>query len=283
MGGTAAGHTTGRPNATAVTANDLLLAYDGKPALRVDRLEIPAGGVVALVGPNGSGKSTLLSAISGVLRPSSGRLRVFGDRPDAARRHVAYVLQSATAVALPVTVRDVVAMGRYANRGLWRRLTAEDHNAVSSMLERLEIEQLAGAQLRDLSVGQRQRVLVAQGLAQQAPMLLLDEPLTGLDVVSQQRIVEVIETERRSRRTVLVATHDLREAQRADFVVLLAGRVVCAGPPADALRTRFLQDAYAGRLLNLGDAGSLLDDHAHGPTDAEHAGASARPEGDSPA
>ena len=277
MGITAAGRADGPSSAMAVTAADVRLTYDRKPALRIDRLEIPAGGVVALVGPNGSGKSTLLSAIGGVLRPSSGRLRVFGNRPQTARRDVAYVLQSTAAAVLPVTVRDVVAMGRYAHRGLWRRLTSEDRDVITSMLERLEIAQLARAQLGDLSAGQRQRVLVAQGLAQQAPMLLLDEPLTGLDVVSQQRIVDVIELERRAGRTVLLATHDLREAQRADFVVLLAGRIVCAGPPAHALRTRFLQDAYAGRLLNLGGAGSLLDDHAHGTADERHASARGDP------
>ena len=248
----------------AVSARSVRLAYDGEEALRAEQLQVPEGAVTALVGPNGSGKSTLLSAVAGVLRPTAGLLEVFGKPPDASRQQVAYVLQSTkTAASLPVTVREVVTMGRYAARGLLRRLTSEDRAAVAEAMDRLEVGHLADRQLRKLSVGQRQRVVVAQGLAQQARMLLLDEPLTGLDLVSQRRIAEVVRDERVAGRTVLLATHDLAEAQQAHHVVLLAGRVVHSGPPEEVLTTSHLVDAYGGRILQLDGSGALVDEHVH--------------------
>jgi ABC-type Mn2+/Zn2+ transport system ATPase subunit len=125
------------------------------------------------------------------------------------------------------------------------------------------ISDLAARPLRDLSGGQRQRAFVAQGLAQEADVLLLDEPITGLDLVSRQHIIDAIGRERAAGRAVLVSTHDLGDAAAADHLLLLAGRVVASGPPADVLTERHLADAYGGHLLRVGEQTLILDDHPH--------------------
>jgi manganese transport system ATP-binding protein len=242
--------------AVAISARDLVLARGDEVALRVDAVDLPSGAVTALVGPNGSGKSTFLHAVAGLLKPRSGTLEVRGD--------VAYGLQS-TAVNefMPVTVAEVVTMGRFARRGIFGRLTGDDRAAVDEAVERLELGDLERRHLGALSGGQRQRVFVAQGLAQQAEVLLLDEPVSGLDLASAARIREVVEAERDAGRAVVVATHDLGEAAAADHLVLVAGRVIATGRPADALTGDTLSEAYGARLLRVGDAQVLLDDDTH--------------------
>lgn len=248
----------------AVSALDVVLARGRSVALEIDRLELPAGALTALVGPNGSGKSTFLHAIAGLLEPLRGSLRVLGDDPLHARRRVAYVLQ-ATEVHehMPVTVGEVVAMGRYAVRGAFGRLRREDRQAIATAIERLELGDLARRHLGELSGGQRQRVFVAQGLAQGAEVLLLDEPVTGLDVPSVARIHEVIAEERAAGHTIVVATHDLAEASAADHLVLMAGRVVASGPPSAALTKATLAEAYGARLLRVDGETLLLDEGTH--------------------
>ncbi len=248
----------------AVVARGLVLTRGGRVALSVEHLDLEAGAVTALVGPNGSGKSTLLHALAGLLVPDAGRLEVLGQDPATVRRQVAYVLQSvAVTEHLPITVREVVTMGRYATAGPVRRLRPADRQLVDAAIERLELTDLEHRHLGELSGGQRQRALVAQALAQDATVLLLDEPLTGLDLASADRIREVIDAERDAGRTVVVATHDLAEAHRAEHLALLAGRVVAAGPPATVLTRQALVEAYGGRLLNLDGDTLLLDDGAH--------------------
>jgi ABC-type Mn2+/Zn2+ transport system ATPase subunit len=191
-------------------------------------------------------------------------LEVLGQPPQQARRRVAYVLQ-ATKVAehLPITVREAVTMGRYSARGATRRLQAADRALVDAAIERLELAALRGRQLGELSGGERQRVFVAQGLAQDAELLLLDEPVSGLDLPSQQRITEVIGAEREAGRTVVLSTHDLGEAAAADHLVLLSGGVVATGTPQEVLTTERLRTAYGGRLLQVAEGVLILDDGAH--------------------
>jgi manganese transport system ATP-binding protein len=247
--------------AAAVTASHVELAYGARPVLADATFEVPAGTVTALIGPNGAGKSTVLHAVAGLLAPRSGSLQV----PALARRGgVAYVLQATRANEhLPITVRETVTMGRYASAGLLGRLGRDDRRAVDTALDALEIADLAASPLRDLSGGQRQRAFVAQGLAQQADVLLLDEPITGLDLVSRQRIIEAIAAERSAGRTVVVSTHDLGDAAAADHLLLLAGRVVASGRPDHVLTEANLAEAYGGHLLRVGEGTLILDDHPH--------------------
>lgn len=242
-----------------VSLRDVTLARGDHVALRHVTLELRAGEITALIGPNGAGKSTLLHAVAGLLRPRRGTLDV-----PVGRGGVAYVLQSAHADPhLPITVREIVTMGRYAERGPWRPMRRADRAAVDAALERLGVADLSGRQVRELSGGQRQRVFVARGLAQQAPVLLLDEPVTGLDLVSRRVILDVVRSERDAGRIVVMSTHDLGEAAHADHVVLLSGRVVADGPPAEVLCAEHLSTAYGQRLIRLEGGALMLDDTPH--------------------
>jgi zinc/manganese transport system ATP-binding protein len=183
---------------------------------------IPAGQITAVTGHNGSGKSTLLGVLAGAHPPSSGTLR---------RRHsgrVALVVQrSEVPDALPVTVRQTVAMGRWAHRGAWRPLTRNDRSIVENCMDRLGVTGLAGRRLSTLSGGQRQRVLLAQGLAQRSDLLLLDEPATGLDAEAKDRIAALLAEERARGVTVVLATQDPEDAATADHRIALSnGRLL---------------------------------------------------------
>jgi manganese transport system ATP-binding protein len=262
-------HEADEPSRTAaVVASDLTLAHGARVALADASFALPAGRRTALIGPNGSGKSTLLHAIAGLHQPRSGRVEVQGDA-EGRRRSVAYVLQHLHAnEQLPVSVREVVTMGRYGERGPFGRLRAEDREAVGTALERLDVTRFAKRPLGELSGGERQRVLVAQALAQRAPVLLLDEPVTGLDVVSQERIEQVVADEVAAGTTVVLSTHSLAEAADADHLLLLAGRVVAEGPAAEVLSEQHLRDAYGSMVIQVpgtsADGGIVLvDDGSH--------------------
>ena len=248
----------------AVEARDVVLRYGQRVALDASTFSIPAGAVTAVIGPNGSGKSTVLNAIAGLVAPSTGTLEVAGGR-------VSYVLQSTKVnEALHVTVREVVTMGRYASTGAYGRLRMQDREAVDAAMERLAITGLADRHLHELSGGERQRVFVAQGIAQEHDLLLLDEPLTGLDLTSAHAIDEMIHEEQEAGRTVVMTTHDLAEARTADWVLLLSGRVVVAGTPAETLTVEHLTEAYGPSLLHVHDGGFFLDDPAHQPVPGRH-------------
>jgi manganese transport system ATP-binding protein len=246
---------------SAITATDVVLAYGPRVVMEAATFTVPEAAVTALIGPNGAGKSTVLHAVAGLLSPRAGRLEIPARRR---RGGVAYVLQATHANEnLPITVRETVTMGRYATAGALRRLRRADRKVVDEAMEAVAIRDLAARPLRELSGGQRQRAFVAQGLAQQADVLLLDEPITGLDLVSRQHILDAITQERAAGRAVLVSTHDLGDAAAADHLLLLAGRVVASGPPDDVLTEANLADAYGGHLLRVGDQTLILDDHPH--------------------
>mgnify|MGYP001818386922 FL=1 len=259
-----------RVTGATITAADVELRYGATVAIEPSSFSIPAGTVTAVIGPNGSGKSTLLNAIAGLQTPTSGSISI---DPPQSRASIAYVLQSTRVnQALPVTVREVVAMGRYAARGAYGRLTASDRTAVDVAMARMGIDDVATKHLDELSGGQRQRVFVAQGLAQEHSILLLDEPLTGIDLAAAQAIDEVIHSESSDGCTVVMTTHDLSEAQVASHVLLLAGRVVASGPPNEVLTREHLVAAYGPSLLHVDDGGQLfLDDPAHTHLPGRHA------------
>jgi ABC-type Mn2+/Zn2+ transport system ATPase subunit len=202
---------------------------DGRLALRDVSLRIEPRTVTALIGPNGAGKSTLFGLLSGRLRPTAGTIALGGD--------VAEVLQ-ATAVDpyVRLTVHDVVGMGRYPTSGRLRRFRPADHRAVDHAIVHADLQDLRRRTLDQLSGGQRQRALIAQGIAQDAPILLLDEPAAGLDGISQRRILDMMRALADQGRTVVFSTHHLPDANHADLVVALACSCVCCATPDTALR-----------------------------------------------
>ncbi|MDY6055641.1 ABC transporter ATP-binding protein [Micrococcus sp.] len=234
-----------------VEARGLELRHGTHVAVTASDLTVPAGVLVAVIGPNGSGKSTLLQALAGVLRPSDGTLRVLGERPERRARRTAFVMQTpAPPQGVPITVRDVVTMGRYAARGWFGRLRAADRAAVDAAMERMDVVHLARRHLDELSGGQRQRVHVAQGVAQDHDVLMLDEPMTGLDLVSARTIDQLLHEEPERGVSVVFTTHDLDEAAAADHVVLMSGRVVASGPPRQVLTDAHLEEAYGRGALH---------------------------------
>ncbi|MFE9057980.1 zinc ABC transporter ATP-binding protein AztA [Streptomyces mutabilis] len=228
-------HRTARVRFTRLSAG-----YPGRPVLHRLTSEIPASATTALVGPNGSGKSTLLGVLAGVIQPTAGDLHHEGGRPPA------FVPQrGAVADTLPLTVRQTVEMGRWGERGPWRRLTRGDRATVDSALDRLHIADLAGRQLGELSGGQRQRALIAQGLAQESDLLLLDEPTTGLDPEARERISTLLRDLVADGVTVVQATHDLEAARSADACLLLRdGSLAGQGHPDGVLTASALAEVW---------------------------------------
>jgi iron complex transport system ATP-binding protein len=256
-------------NSPAVTATDLVVAYGDSTALKRSTFTIPQGVVTAVIGPNGSGKSTLLNVIAGLIEPSSGTIEVPARSGDGHR--ISYVLQTTKINDnLPVSVQEVVTMGRYSGLGAYRWLTSHDRDAVRSAMERTGVVDLASRHLTELSGGQRQRVFVAQGMAQDHDLLLLDEPLTGIDLTTALAIDDAIHAEIERGCSVILTTHDLSEAEVADYVVLLSGRVVAAGSPDEVLTAENLREAYGPSLLHVSEGRIFIDDAAHMPVDQRH-------------
>ncbi len=234
--------------AAGIEISGVSVRYRDIVALEDVTLTVAPGRVTALIGMNGSGKSTLFKSIAGLVRPASGRVTVAGQTPAAARRQglIGYVPQSEDVDwTFPVSVRDVVMMGRYGRLGPTRRPRAEDHRAVDAALERVELIDLADRQIGRLSGGQRKRAFVARGIAQDAGVLLLDEPFAGVDKKSEATIVRLLRELAADGRTVLVSTHDLHALPSlADEAVLLLRRVVFQGAVDEALRPELLARAF---------------------------------------
>jgi ABC-type Mn2+/Zn2+ transport system ATPase subunit len=230
----------------------------GQERLRDVSFALAPGTIAAVLGPNGGGKTTLFRALLGELPIRRGDVALAG-RP-------AYVAQADRArLDFPVSALDVVLMGAYRRTRPWRRIAAEDRRRGRAMLERVGLADRAGVRFGALSGGQRQRVLVARALLQDAPVLLLDEPLSGVDAVSAARIEAVFRELRAEGRTLLVATHDVQQARRWDAVLCLHGGQVAFGPPAEVLTTAVLQATYGGELIVLADGAHAvaIDHHGH--------------------
>lgn len=248
------------PNAPALQMERLTVRYDGTVALREVSFRLEADERLAVVGPNGAGKTSLFNVIAGVLRPAAGSARIFG-HPPGGDTCIAYVPQrSQVDWGFPATAGEVVMMGRIREIGPLRWPRKSDWEVVRSSLERVGLTDQRGRPIGDLSGGQQQRVLLAQALAQEAEIVLLDEPFTGLDLPSQEALLEILENLRRDGVTVLVSTHDLNlAAGHFDRVMLLNRNLIAFGRPAEVLTRENLVRAYGGHVHILSaDEGSLV-------------------------
>ena len=200
--------------ALAINTSDLEVRYGDTLAVAGVDLEVPKGSLLSVIGPNGAGKSALLNALAGTVAPTRGSATVEGKTP-------ALVLQ-ATDVdrSLPITVREVVSLARYSERGFFGRMRATDREVVAKSLERLNIQHLASRQFHELSGGERQRALVAQGLAQEADVLLLDEPTSSLDSKSEEEVQVAFETLMKGRTSIVIA-HRLSTIMNADRIIVM--------------------------------------------------------------
>ncbi|GAB7191885.1 metal ABC transporter ATP-binding protein [Kineococcus sp. NUM-3379] len=245
-------------SAPAVDVRDVTVRYGDVLALDGASLSLRPGTVCGLIGMNGSGKSTLLKTITGLVRPQGGEVLVEGAAPARARRAqvIGYVPQDEDIDRdFPVSVRDVVMMGRYGRQGLTRRPRAQDHAAVDAALERVELTDLADRRIGTLSGGQRKRAFVARGIAQEARVLLLDEPFAGVDKRSEATISVLLRELAADGRTVLVSTHDLQAVpELCTEAVLLMRRVLLHSTPEEVLDPRNLALAFGLDVLGRGRA-----------------------------
>ncbi len=229
----------------------------GREALRDVSFAAGGGQIVGVLGPNGGGKTTLFKALLGELPIRRGDVELAG-RP-------AYVPQTERArLDFPVSALDVVLMGAYARTPWFRRISRRDRGAACATLDRVGLTDEAGTSFGALSGGQRQRVLIARALLQEAPVLLLDEPLSGVDGVSAARIEALFGELRAEDRTLLVATHDVRQAAAWDRVLCLHGRQVAYGAPAAVLTPETLSETYGAELIVLEGGGRAVGVGHHG-------------------
>lgn len=237
----------------AVDVHDVSAGYGDHVALEHVTFDIERGCLAGLVGPNGSGKSTLLNVMLGLLKPWSGEVFIFGKPGPEMRERVGYMPQSERVDwTFPVTVTDVVLMGRYSRIGLVRRPGRRDREIAMAALERVRLAGLAQRRIGELSGGEQRRALIARALAREAELLLLDEPLAGLDATAQHDLLELLEELRKEGKTLFVATHDLScVAADFDHAVLINRRVVAFGRPQDVFTEEKLSEAFQRHLFVL--------------------------------
>jgi ABC-type Mn2+/Zn2+ transport system ATPase subunit len=241
-----------------IEADALVAGYDGEAAISGVSFSLLPGERMALLGPNGGGKTTLLRALLGELRPLGGALRI-GARcatvPQTERSQLDY----------PVSALDVAAMGAISRLPWWRRPGRREREAAMEALHRVDLGALAGETFGKLSGGQRQRVLIARSLVQDAQILLLDEPFSGLDRPSSERLEALIETLAAEGRAAVIATHDLEQARRLDSVLCVNGRQIAIGAPEEVLDLAVLEATYGGSIVELPGSTSraILPPHHH--------------------
>jgi ABC-type Mn2+/Zn2+ transport system ATPase subunit len=245
------------PAAVLIEAEGLAAGYGGAPAISGVEFSLSAGRTLALLGPNGGGKTTLLRTLLGELPPLAGRLAVearCGTVPQTERSRLDY----------PVSALDVATMGALSRLPWWRRPGRREREAATVSLARVGLGELAGETFGRLSGGQRQRVLIARALVQDAGVLLLDEPFSGLDRRSAEGLETLIGELAAEGRGVVLATHDLEQARRCDLVLCINGRQVAWGAPSDVLDDlAVLEATYGGAIVEIGGGRAILPPHHH--------------------
>ncbi len=238
---------------SGISVQDVTVIYrNGHTALREVNFENPIGSIAALVGVNGSGKSTLFKAIMGFVQPSKGKIRILGLPVKKALKQnlIAYVPQSEDVDwDFPVLVEDVVLMGRYGHMNFFRYARAQDREAVRSALERVDMLAFAKRQIGELSGGQKKRVFLARALAQEAKAILLDEPFTGVDVKTEDKIITLLQDLRKEGAIILVSTHNLSSVfEFCDRTVLIKGTVLASGLTQMVFTQKNLERTFGGTL-----------------------------------
>ncbi|KPQ08362.1 MAG: manganese/zinc/iron transport system ATP- binding protein [Rhodobacteraceae bacterium HLUCCA12] len=248
---------------------DLTVSYQERPVLWDIDLDIPPGVMAAIVGPNGAGKSTLIKAVLGLVKPVAGHVRIFGQPIRAARRRVAYVPQRQSVDwDFPATVLEVVLMGLYGQLGWLRRPGRQARARAMAALEQVGLSDYARRQISQLSGGQQQRVFIARALVQEADLYFLDEPMAGVDAVTEAAIVALLKAQRDAGKTVIVVHHDLQTVARYfDWLVMLNQRIVAQGPVAQVYTAENLRAAYGGQLALIGALDGSFETGKPAPTD----------------
>jgi manganese/zinc/iron transport system ATP- binding protein len=240
--------------------HDLTVAYHKRPVLWGIDLEVPKGKLVGVIGPNGAGKSTLIKAAMGLLPLNSGWVKVFGRPIKENLQRVGYVPQRESVDwDFPVSVMDVVLMGRYGHLGLMKRPKKEDHDIARDCLEKVKMLPYASRQISNLSGGQQQRVFLARALAQESDLYFMDEPFAGVDAATETAIITLLQELKDKGKTLTIVHHDLPTARNYfDMLLLLNMRVVAFGPTESVFTYDLLQKTYGGRLTILSEVAEVV-------------------------
>jgi ABC-type Mn2+/Zn2+ transport system ATPase subunit len=254
------------PLTSCVIAHDLDIGYQSQVVVPQVNFELTCGQSLALVGINGSGKTTLLKTIVGLLPPVKGEITVLGNPPGRNPHQLAYLSQFHEAgFILPLRVKDVVTMGRFTEKGLFGRMTGLDEEIITASMQRMGVADLRDSPLRLLSGGQQQRVYMAQVLARQADLIVLDEPTSSLDAAGRELFSEILREEQERGAMLVVATHDIQLASECNQAMLLAHAVVAVGPGEEILTPETLLKTFGIVLLYQGeDKGVGIVEREHG-------------------
>ena len=234
----------------ALEVHNLSVSYDKKPVLWNIDLTVPKGCLIGIIGPNGAGKSSLLKSVMGILNPSAGHIKIFGTSISKIRDRISYVPQRETIDwNFPVSVKDVVMMGRYGKVGLFKRFSEKDKTIVSECLKKVNLHNMSNTHINSLSGGQQQRVFIARSLAQEADIYFMDEPFSGVDITTEQNIISLLRKESDNGKTILVVHHNLQSAsQYFDWIILLNMQLIASGPTDKVLVKKLVEKAYGGKL-----------------------------------
>jgi len=260
----------------ALAVRNLWSGYDGKPVLEAVNFQIDRGDMVGIIGPNGSGKSTLIKTVLGLVKPMRGEVSILGGDGAPERELVGYTPQTELVDwDFPVTVADVALMGRYSGRGLFRRTTKEDREAADAALELVKMIDLRNRLIGELSGGQRRRVLLARAMAHDPKLLLLDEPMAGLDATAQHQLLDLLDELREKGATVVLSTHDLScVSSRCDKAACLNRKLIAFGKPSEVLNEEVLGKTFGTHLLmvHLDGQAYAVQHHTHvdGTTEVDH-------------
>jgi len=239
-----------------IEVSNLHVSYYGKQVLNDISFTFDSGKLIGILGPNGAGKSTLMKALLGLIPRDAGSISIEGKPIEASRKRIAYVPQRSNIDwDFPIIVRDAVLLGTYPKLGLFRRPKKEDKAFAMECLRKVGMESYAKSQIGELSGGQQQRVFLARALAQKAEYFFLDEPFVGIDVSSEEVIINILKDLRDAGKTVFVVHHDLAKVERYfDNLLLVNKELYGAGPVQHVFKPQLMQQAYKSPFAVIGDS-----------------------------
>ena len=268
-----AGTSNKAPASHALDIQGLWTGYGRRPVLEDVTFQVDAGEVLGIIGPNGSGKTTLLKTILGLVTPWQGEVSVLGKPAVEQKKLMGYMPQAEQVDwDFPVTVGDVALMGRYARRGPFRRTTREDRDAAGQALRQADMYELRDNLIGELSGGQRRRVMLARALANEPQLLLMDEPMAGLDATAQHQLLDLLDDLRSRRTTIVLSTHDLScVSAYCSYAACLNQRLIAFGPPSQVLNEEVLSQTFGSHLLmvHLDGQAYAYQHHSHDDGPAE--------------
>lgn len=242
-----------------INVNGLSVSYDRKRVLTNIFLDLIPGQLYGVIGPNGAGKSTLFKAMLDLIEVNAGQTTFSGKPIQEMRKEVVYVPQRDDVDwTFPATVKDIVLMGRYPHKGLLQRMDKEDLNEAERAMKLVGISHLTGRQIGALSGGQQQRVFLARALCQGADIFFLDEPFVGVDITTEDRIIQILKALSSEGKTILVVHHDLNTVKEYfDQVILLNQRLIAYGPTEETFTEENIAKAYSSQLAILHKTGMI--------------------------